>query len=106
MHKFEDIKPLSVNTVFLDRDGTVIEDKVYLGDPAGVEPLPGAVKSLALLAGQGLQLFIVTNQSGIGRGYFSLNDYLACRAELNKILAGTGVAMVDEAFCPHPPEEN
>ena len=104
MHKSDSLMPLPVRSVFLDRDGTVIEDKSYLGDPAGVQLLPGAGEGLALLAGRGLGLFIVTNQSGIGRGYFSLDDYLACRAQLNKILAAEGVEISDEAFCPHDPD--
>ncbi len=105
MHKDNSTGVLPISAVFLDRDGTVIEDRSYLGDPAGVTLLPGAAKGLARLAGQGLRLFIVTNQSGIGRGYFSLDDYLACRAQLRKILAATGVAVTDEAFCPHDPDE-
>ena len=104
MHKPDSVKPLFVRSVFLDRDGTVIEDKSYLGNPAGVAILPGAGDGLARLAARGLSLFIVTNQSGIGRGYFSLDDYLACRAELNRILAVTGSPLTDEAFCPHDPD--
>ena len=104
MHKSDSLMPLSVRSVFLDRDGTVIEDKSYLGDPAGVALLPGAGAGLKLMAGQGLDLFIVTNQSGIGRGYFSLDDYLACRAELNRRLAAIGISLRDEAFCPHDPD--
>lgn len=104
MHKLEAPQRLSVNAVFLDRDGTVIEDRSYLGDPEGVTLLPGAAEGLADLAKRGVRLFIVTNQSGIGRGYFSLEDYLACRAHLHKILAATGAPLSDEAFCPHAPD--
>ena len=95
---------LPITAILLDRDGTIIEDRSYLGDPAGVTPLPGAVEGLARLAAHGLRLFIVTNQSGIGRGYFSLDDYLACRARLNEILAASGVNIADEVFCPHDPD--
>ena len=95
---------LPITAILLDRDGTIIEDRSYLGDPAGVTPLPGAVEGLARLTAHGLRLFIVTNQSGIGRGYFSLDDYLACRARLNEILAASGVNITDEAFCPHDPD--
>ena len=95
---------LPITAILLDRDGTIIEDRSYLGDPAGVTPLPGAVEGLARLTAHGLRLFIVTNQSCIGRGYFSLDDYLACRARLNEILAASGVNITDEAFCPHDPD--
>ena len=95
---------LPITAVFLDRDGTIIEDRSYLGDPTGVTLLPGAADGLKHLTKQGLRLFIVTNQSGIGRGYFSLDDYLACRAQLNKTLAAQGVEIAGEAFCPHDPD--
>jgi D-glycero-D-manno-heptose 1,7-bisphosphate phosphatase len=60
--------------VFLDRDGTIIEEKHYLRDPAHVVILPGAAAALARLQGAGFRLFIVSNQSGVGRGYFTLDD--------------------------------
>ena len=104
MHDFGKPAPLPIRSVFLDRDGTVIEDRSYLGDPSGVKLLPGAGEGLKLLTGRGLDLFIVTNQSGIGRGYFTLDDYLACRAELNRILTIAGTPLTDEAFCPHDPD--
>lgn len=96
---------LPITTVFLDRDGTIIEDRAYLGDPAGVALLPGAAEGLARMVAEGLRLFIVTNQSGIGRGYYSLEDYLACRARLNAILSDFKVYIAEEAFCPHDPTE-
>ena len=104
MNKTTTTGALPITAVFLDRDGTIIEDRSYLGDPTGVTLLPGAAEGLRRLAGRGLRLFIVTNQSGIGRGYFSLDDYLACRAQLNKILTAEGVDINGEAFCPHDPD--
>ena len=97
---------LPIAAVLLDRDGTVIEDKHYLSDPAGVELIPGAAEGLRELTGAGLRLFIVTNQSGIGRGYFSEADYRACHAAMESLLAGTGVSLEGSAFCPHAPEED
>ena len=94
-----------VTSVLLDRDGTVIVDKHYLADPAGVELLPGASEGMRALAANGLSLFIVTNQSGIGRGYFSENDYAACHMALETLLADEGIALADSAFCPHGPED-
>ena len=96
---------LPIAAVLLDRDGTVIEDKHYLSDPAGVELIPGAAEGLRELTGAGLRLFIVTNQSGIGRGYFSEADYHACHAAMESLLAGAGVSLEGGAFCPHAPEE-
>lgn len=96
---------MAINTVFLDRDGTVIVDKHYLSDPAGVELLPGAAEGLRLLSGAGMRLFVVTNQSGIGRGYFSEAEYLACHAALEKQLRAKKISLADSVFCPHAPEE-
>jgi D-glycero-D-manno-heptose 1,7-bisphosphate phosphatase len=60
--------------VFLDRDGTLIEDKDYLSRPEEVVIYPGAPQALRRLMDAGFQLVIVTNQSGVGRGYFTLAD--------------------------------
>lgn len=60
--------PVPPRAVFLDRDGTIIEDRHYLADPAGVALLPGAGEALGRLCAAGCGLFVVTNQSGIGRG--------------------------------------
>ncbi len=96
---------MPITTIFLDRDGTIIEDRHYLSDPDGVTLLPQAGEALSRLAGQGLRIFIVTNQSGIGRGYFSLEDYLACQARLDAMLSELGVTVTATAHCPHAPEK-
>lgn len=92
--------------VLLDRDGTLIKDKHYLADPDQVELLPGAGSALALLAGQGARFFLVSNQSGIGRGYFPLEAALAVNQRLAALLKPFGVYFTDMVFCPHAPEEN
>jgi len=95
----------SLAAVLLDRDGTVIEDRHYLSDPSGVALLPGAAAGLAALAAAGARLFLVTNQSGIGRGYFTEADLHACNARLSDLLRGHGVCLADTAFCPHGPDD-
>ncbi len=60
--------------VFLDRDGTMIAEKNYLCRPEDVEIFPATPAGLKRLAGAGFKLFIVSNQSGVGRGYFTLAD--------------------------------
>jgi D-glycero-D-manno-heptose 1,7-bisphosphate phosphatase len=100
------MKPVPKN-LFCDRDGTIIYDRHYLADPAGVELLPGAAAGLlriSRLAG-GLKLFVVTNQSGIGRGFFSRAAYEACQAKMAADLAEAGVTLTDCAFCPHAPAD-
>lgn len=93
-----------IRNVLLDRDGTVIVNKHYLADPAGVELLPGAAEGAAALASAGIGLFLVTNQSGIGRGLFTEKEYHACHAALVTLLRDAGAALKDMAFCPHGPD--
>ena len=83
--------------VFLDRDGTVIIDRHYLADPAGVELLPGAGEAIARLNAEGIFVALTTNQSGIGRGYFSEAAYDAVHARLVADLAAHG-AWLDAAY--------
>ena len=89
--------------VALDRDGTIIEDKHYLSDPGQVFLLPGAAKALAGLGDLGLVLLVVTNQSGIGRGYFSVEDMHAVNAKLDSMLEEYGVEIRGYYYCPHAP---
>ncbi|MDR2161952.1 MAG: HAD-IIIA family hydrolase [Desulfovibrio sp.] len=94
-----------LTALLLDRDGTIIPDKGYLADPAGVELLPGAGEALAALARRGCRLFLASNQSGVGRGYFPREAVLACNAALAALLAPYGVFLADSVFCPHAPED-
>ena len=91
--------------VLLDRDGTVIRDKHYLSDPEGVELLPGAAQGLKRMRDMGLGLVIVSNQSGVGRGYFDHAAVKACNERLAELLAAHGVALDGFYYCPHTPEE-
>lgn len=72
--------------LFLDRDGTLIVDKDYLSDPAGVELLPGVAKALRRAMDLGYHLFLFTNQSGVGRGYFTLDKVHACNRRMEALL--------------------
>jgi len=72
--------------LFLDRDGTLIIDKVYLADPAGVELIPGAADGLRRAQALGYLLFLFTNQSGIGRGLHTLEDTLRVNARMEELL--------------------
>lgn len=90
---------------FLDRDGVINEDKGYVGRPEDFMLLPDAAAGLAALAEQGYSLAIVTNQSGIGRGYFSAADYQRVTRRMVELLAEAGVTIAHVAHCPHRPEE-
>ena len=92
-----------IEALFVDRDGTLIEDKHYLSDPQGVQLLEHVGESLKNIRAQGIKIFIVTNQSGIGRGYFAESDFFACQKELERQLSAFDVHITDTAFCPHDP---
>jgi len=72
--------------LFLDRDGTLIFDKHYLADPAGVTLIPGAAAAVHLARSLGYKLFVLTNQSGIGRGLYTMDDVLRCNARMDELL--------------------
>ncbi len=89
--------------VFLDRDGTLVVEKNYLSDPNEVELERGVVEGLQLLQADGLPLVVLTNQSGIGRGYYSLEAANAVNEHINLILRADGVAISAWYLCPHAP---
>jgi D-glycero-D-manno-heptose 1,7-bisphosphate phosphatase len=90
--------------VFLDRDGTIIEDAGYLRDPARIRLLRGAGPAIARLNRSGLATLVVTNQSGIARGLLSLDDYGRTERRLDQLLAEQGARIDAHYFCPHLPE--
>jgi D-glycero-D-manno-heptose 1,7-bisphosphate phosphatase len=92
--------------VLLDRDGTLIVDRDYLSDPAGVELLPGAAAGLRKLRDLGLALVVVTNQSGIGRGLFDEAALAAVHDRLTTLLAAEGVRLDGIYHCPHAPADD
>lgn len=92
--------------VVLDRDGTLIRHIPYLHDPARVDVLPSVVDGLTRLREAGCKLFLHTNQSGIGRGYFSLMDALACNKEMLRQI-GLGEALFEDVcVCPETPDQD
>ena len=89
--------------VFLDRDGTLIEEKKYLHRPEEVEIFPGTAAALCALQQAGYSLFIVSNQAGVGRGYFGLEAVAAVNARLVNELAGSGVHFEKIYIAPEAP---
>ncbi|MBA3316603.1 MAG: HAD family hydrolase [Gemmatimonadales bacterium] len=92
------------SAVFLDRDGTIIEDAHYISDPAAVRLLPGAAESIASLSHAGLPVIVVTNQSGIARGLFDEAAYASTARRLDDLLAGAGARLAGHYHCPHHPD--
>lgn len=90
--------------VFLDRDGTLIRDAHYIKEPSQVELLPGIPEGLQALRDGGFALVVITNQSGIGRGFYTEVEYAAVRDRLAALLASHGVQLDASYHCPHHPE--
>jgi D-glycero-D-manno-heptose 1,7-bisphosphate phosphatase len=90
--------------VFVDRDGTIIEERSYLAHPAGVTLVPGAADALADLQHAGFAVVIVTNQSGIALGLYTESDYHAVAARLVTVLEEAGVGVDAVEHCAHHPD--
>lgn len=90
--------------VFIDKDGTLIENVPYNADPARLRFMPGACEALAALAQQGWALLVVTNQSGLALGYFSRAQFARLQAAVEQRLREeAGVVLLDFVLCPHAP---
>ncbi len=96
---------MRLDTLLLDRDGTIIEDKHYLANPDEVVLLPHVGEVLGRLAKQGWRFFVVSNQSGVGRGYFTEESVRLCMQRMEDLLAKHGVSIAGVVYCPHAPEE-
>jgi D-glycero-D-manno-heptose 1,7-bisphosphate phosphatase len=96
--------PRRRHAVFLDRDGTIIEDVAYLRDPGQVRLLPGAAGAIKRLNEHGFLAIVVTNQSGIARGLLSRNDYQVAERRVDELLQAAGARLDAHYFCPHLPE--
>jgi D-glycero-D-manno-heptose 1,7-bisphosphate phosphatase len=90
--------------VILDRDGTMVIDRGYLADPAGLEFEMGAAEGLRCLYSQGYRLVVITNQSGVGRGFFPLQRVTEMNARLQVMVEEIGAKLEDIYVCPHEPE--
>jgi D,D-heptose 1,7-bisphosphate phosphatase len=90
--------------VFLDKDGTIIDDLPYNVDPRRIVLLPGTEQGLQLLHKAGFKLFVITNQSGIARGYFTEQDLAGVERHLREVMEGFGVPLSGFYYCPHLPE--
>lgn len=91
--------------LFLDRDGTLILDKHYLADPAGVELIPGVAGALARARSLGYRLFIHTNQSGIGRGMYTVDDVHRCNVRMDELLGLPPPIFDGICIAPETPEQ-
>lgn len=97
-----DFPPPPAPAVFLDRDGTIMRDVEYCGDPSQVEVFEFAPVAIRKLKAAGFKICIITNQSGLGRGYFTLEAYRAVEQEVARQV---GAGLIDGTyFCPDLPD--
>lgn len=92
--------------VLVDRDDTLCPDVPYCSDPSKIHVFPDVPGAIRRLNDAGFLVLMITNQSGIGRGYFNLNDLEAVNAELLRQIELGGGRIDDIFFCPHTPEDN
>jgi len=95
----------SHRAVFLDRDGALIEEREYLSRPEQVALFPGVAKALRRLRDHSFRLILVSNQSGVGRGYFTLEDVARVNARLQELLAPDGAALDKIYIAPEAPDQ-
>lgn len=86
---------------FLDRDGVLIEEEDYLCDPAKARLCPGAVEAIKLAHDAGWKVILISNQAGIAKGKFKMEDLKAVHAKVEELLAAQGVALDGYYYCPH-----
>jgi D-glycero-D-manno-heptose 1,7-bisphosphate phosphatase len=91
--------------VILDRDGTIVIDRGYLSDPARLEFEPGAAEGMKWLYSRGYRLVVITNQSGVGRGFFTIERLEAMNTRLNVMVEEAGAKLEGIYFCPHGPND-
>lgn len=92
--------------VLIDRDGTINVERNYLSDPAELELYPGVAHAIRRLNEAGLGVAVITNQSGVARGYFDLARLEAIHARLKALLAAEGAAVDGVYICPHGPDDD
>jgi len=91
--------------LFVDRDGTLIEERDHLSDPAGVVLLPGAGEALRAVRAGGHPVVVISNQAGVARGLFPEARVHAVMARLRELLRADGVELDAVRFCPHAPDQ-
>jgi D-glycero-D-manno-heptose 1,7-bisphosphate phosphatase len=90
--------------LFLDRDGTINVDTVHVSHPDTVRLIPGAAAAIARVNAAGIPVIVVSNQSGIGRGLFTVEEYEQVRARIDELLAAAGAHVLTTYYCPHSPD--
>ncbi len=93
----------TIKAAFLDRDGTINVDKGYIGSPDDIELIPGAAEGIKLLNDAGYTVFGVSNQSGVARGFYRVEDVLAVNRRVEELLLMEKARITEIFYCPHHP---
>ncbi|MCX6102896.1 MAG: HAD-IIIA family hydrolase [Proteobacteria bacterium] len=96
---------MNLAAVFLDRDGTIIEDTHYPKNPDEVVLIPSAIEGLKLMREKGYLLFVISNQSGVGRGLIQDHEFKKVHEKVCALLKDSKIEIDGFAFCFHPPED-
>jgi len=92
--------------VFLDRDGTINEDRGYIGDPDDIVLIAEAAEAIKKLNEQGIPVIVITNQSGLARGFYREADLVRVNKRLDALLKAKGAHIDGLYYCPHHPDDN
>ncbi|MCB2200638.1 D-glycero-beta-D-manno-heptose 1,7-bisphosphate 7-phosphatase [bacterium] len=91
--------------ILLDRDGTLIVEKDYLNSPDGVDLIEGAASAVSSLREMGHRVVLITNQSGVARGYFTVETVEHIHRRIEELLSVHGAVLDGVYYCPHGPED-
>ena len=97
---------MAESAVFLDRDGTINKDVPYCRRPEDFHLFPGTARAIRLLNEHGYKVIVITNQSGVGRGYFTEEAIAEIHEKMKRELAKEGAYLDDIYYCPHHPDDN
>ncbi|TXT65287.1 MAG: D-glycero-beta-D-manno-heptose-1,7-bisphosphate 7-phosphatase [Promethearchaeota archaeon] len=92
------------SAIFLDRDGVINKEVNYLSDPNEFKLLDGTIEALRIFQKKGYLLIVITNQSGLARGYFSVETLNKIHDKMRRLLKEKGIRLDDIIYCPHHPD--
>lgn len=95
---------MPIQSVFIDRDGTINVEKGYVHRSEDFEYIPGALAALQRLTREGIGIYIVTNQAGIAKGRYTVADFESLTQAMLAEMAGQGIRIQDVLYCPHHPD--
>ncbi|MGE5141819.1 MAG: D-glycero-alpha-D-manno-heptose-1,7-bisphosphate 7-phosphatase [Acidobacteriota bacterium] len=97
-------RPRGDGAVFLDRDGTIVEEVAFLHDRTLVRLIPGAAQAIRRLNDARWPVVMISNQSGIARGLYTVHDFFAVQRRIDELLRASGAQLDGVFFCPHHPD--